>query len=368
MTDVVVIGGGIAGVSVAAELADRADVVLVEQESVLAYHTTGRSAAMYFESYGHPASRPLTRASRPFFEDPPEGTTDAPLLSPRRALYIGRPDQADSLAEKVAGDATRDFVEVSGADVPKLQPVIRPGYAVSGLLDPVAQDIDVAAVHQAFVRLFRARGGTIDTSAPAVDLDRRGDRWVVRTKDRRIEANAVVNAAGAWGDVIAAMAGLPPVGLVPRRRTAFMVSGSDDYADTPLVADVDMQFYFKPDGEQFLCSLAEEVPEEPCDARPREIDVALAIDRINAATILDIRHVRSSWTGQRTFAPDEAPVIGFDPLADGFFWLVGQGGTGIQSSPGAARYSASMILDGEADPMTRSEDVDPVALSPTRFR
>jgi D-arginine dehydrogenase len=289
-------------------------------------------------------------------------------LSPRQALYIGRPDQSASLRAKAAEDATRDFVELNETQVVEVQPVVRPGYAVGGLLDPVAQDIDVAGVRQAFVRLLRQRGGRIDTSAPTVSVRPSRSGWTVETSAESHETDVVVNAAGAWGDVVAEMAGIDAIGLTPKRRTAFMVSGSDRLTDTPLVADVDMEFYLKPDGEQFLCSLAEEVPEAPCDARPREIDVALAIERINAATTLDILHVRSSWTGQRTLAPDGAPVCGFDPDADGFFWLVGQGGTGIQSSPGAAAYATSMIMSGAPDEVSAALNVDPAALSPARFR
>ena len=367
MPDVVVIGGGIAGISVAALLSERTEVVLVEQEPVLAYHTTGRSAALYFESYGSEASQPLTRASKTFLADPPRELVDGPLLSPRGALYVARADQLTVLKEMLDDDQAHEFERLDGAEVVELQPYVRPGYAIGGLYEPAAMDIDVSGLHQAYVRLFRARGGVIETSAPVVALERQVGGWLVSTKSTQIHADVVVNAAGAWGDVVAAMAGAEPVGLRPLRRTAFMVSGDGAHAHTPLVADMEMAFYFKPDGQQVLCSLAEEELDEPSDARPREIDVALAIDRINQASTLAIRHVRSSWTGLRTFAPDEAPVLGFDPMVEGFFWLVGQGGTGIQTAPGAASLASSLILDAVPDPQVVEAGLDIDALAPDRF-
>ena len=368
MPDVVVIGGGIAGISVAAELADRAEVILLEQESALAYHTTGRSAALYFESYGSDASRPMSRASKPFLLDPPPDLVDGPLLSPRGALYVATEDQLDTLEETAEADAIGEFERLTDLEVMAVQPNMRPGYAVAGLLDGAAMDIDVAGLHQAYVRMFRARGGRLDTSAPVVGIERQAQGWAVTTAGRTLSADVVINASGAWGDVVAALAGVSPVGLTPMRRTAFMVAGDPALSDGPLVAGMDVEFYFKPDGEQVLCSLAEEEPEEPCDARPREIDVAMAIDRINTATTMDIRHVRSSWAGHRTFAPDDAPVTGFDPDAEGFFWLVGQGGTGIQTAPAAARYATGMILEGEPPADLSAENVDVALLAPDRFR
>jgi len=366
--DVIVIGGGIAGVSIAALLAAESSVTLVEQESVLAYHTTGRSAALYFENYGADAIRPLTRASRPFLQDPPSGAVDSPLLSPRGALYIAREDQLQSLEEVAAEDPDRLFERVDGVRIRALQPIVRPGYAAAGLYDETAADIDVAALHQAYVRLFRTAGGVIDTSAPALQVSQSATGWTVRTSRATLEADVVVNAAGAWGDHIAALANITPVGLRPLRRTAFMVGSEPDLAHTALAADMDFGFYFKPDGPQMLCSLAEEELDEPGDAQPREVDVALAIDRINAATTLDIRHVRSAWTGLRTFAPDGAPVTGFEPDHPGFFWLVGQGGTGIQTAPGAAALAASLILNGSPPPDMVTDGLEVAALAPDRFR
>lgn len=367
MADIVVIGGGIAGISAAAHLSKHADVVLVEQEPVLAYHTTGRSASLFFEDYGSETIRPLTRASKPFLLHPPQELVDAPLLSPRGALYIARDDQLHLLDEIEKNHTGRGLRRITGEELCSLQPAIRPGHAAAGLYYSAAMDLDVAGLHQAYVRMFRSNGGRIDTSAPVVRLERLDVAWQVSTASATLKADIVVNAAGAWGDVVAEMAGAMPLGLRPLRRTVFMVAADPSLADTPLAIGADFGFYFKPDGSQMLCSLGEEELDEPSDARPREVDIALAIERINAATTLGIRHVRSSWAGLRTFAPDAAPVLGFDPHQPGFFWLVGQGGTGIQTAPGAAELTAGLIIDGRAPEQMLADGLDLASLSPHRF-
>jgi D-arginine dehydrogenase len=228
--------------------------------------------------------------------------------------------------------------------------------------------MDVAAIHQCFVRGMRRAGAEIRTSAPLVAAEPAGARVSVRVGDETLEVDLVVNAAGAWGDVVAQNCGVTPVGLQPLRRTAFMVPGRAEARTWPLVVDVDHLWYFKPDGEQFLCSPADETLCHPCDARPQEVDIALAIERINAATHLGIRSVRASWAGLRTFAPDRAMVIGPDPDHPWFVWLVGQGGTGIQTAPAAGRLAACLAL-GQAPPGDLlDEGLDLAALSPARFR
>lgn len=332
MVDVIVIGGGIAGVSAAAELSESASVVLLEREASLAYHTTGRSAALYFGSYGHPDVVELTRASRAWFDDPPN--TDQPVLSERGALTISFTDELD---------AHRDTTVISAPEAGDLVPALKTDAIRAALWEPDAADMDVAAIHQAYVRQLRSNGGTISTSSPVSGIERVGG-WKVNVDDRTIECDVVVNAAGAWGDQIARLAGVEPVGLTPKRRTAFMVGAPAGSERWPLVTDVDHSFYFKPDGVQLLCSPADETPSEPCDAKPEPVDIALAIERINQVTDLEIRSVRSSWAGLRTFAPDSSMVIGFEPTTTGFFWLTGQGGTGIQTAPAAAQLAAGLIL------------------------
>lgn len=366
--DVVVIGGGIAGVSVAAALAPTHSVVLLEQEATLAFHTTGRSAATYYGNLAADAIRPLTRASKCLLFDPP-AHFDAPLVTQRGLLTVARTDQISAL-ERLAAGAKRfgtaaEMLDADGAV--ELNPLVKRDYLVAALWEPDAWDIDVAALHQGFVRKARVHGATIVNGAPVRRLEPDHTGWRVGWDTGVLQAGVVVDAAGAWGDQVAALAGIPPVGLSPLRRTAFMVPGDQAYAALPFIVDADEEFYFRPDGPQFLCSPAEEEPDVPGDPRPREEDVALAIERINVASHLAIRTVRSQWTGLRTFSPDRAMVIGFEPRARGFFWLVGQGGTGIQSAPAAADLAASIIRgDALPEPLVAA-GVDIAALSPQRF-
>lgn len=366
--DVVVIGGGIAGVSAGYHVAATHRVVLVECEAQLARHSTGRSAALFFENYGAAAIRPLTIASRDFFTSPPADLIDAPLVTPRGALWIARPDQEEILsAIATEGRATGSrIIDLSPRQVAERVPVIRPERLAGGLWEQDPLDLDVAATHQAFLRGLRRRGGTVMTSSPVTALQRRGSRWRVTAGTEAIDAAVVVNAAGAWGDEVAARAGVAPVGLQPLRRTVFTVAGDAAFAGWPMVVDAGHEFYFKPDGVQLLCSPADETPSEPTDARPDPLDVARAIDRINEATTLAIRSVRSEWAGLRTFTPDRAMVIGPDPAEPGFMWLVGQGGTGIQTAPAAGELVATLLRGDDLAPTLEEAGVEPAALAPGR--
>ena len=257
---------------------------------------------------------------------------------------------------------------LTGERAVELAPALRPEAVAAGLWEPSARDLDVAGLHQAFVRIARRHGTEIRTTASVTAIERKNSGWSVATGDETTSCAVVVNAAGAWGDQVAAMAGVEPVGLQPMRRTAFMVPGRDEYAHWPMVVDTDQRFYFKPDGVQILCSLAEEEPSPPTDPKPRTEDVALAIERINAATHLGIRTVNSQWTGLRTFAPDRELVIGEEPSAPGFFWLVGQGGTGIQTSPAYGSLLASLVTGQSLAGDLVQAGVDPERFSPRRFR
>ncbi len=367
--DFVVVGGGIAGASVGYELAGRGAVVLVEREPTAGYHTTGRSAAVFTESYERGPVRALTMAGRGFLEEPPDGFADQPLLTPLPVLYVARSDQQATLDDLAA--STRGLVDlerVEGNGLTRHCPVLRTDRIVSGLLEPGAMEIDVHTLHQGFLRGIRRRGGEVVTGAPVDELAYANGTWEVSAGNRALRSPIVVDTAGAWCDEVAALAGAAPLGLTPMRRTAFTFGpGHHGIAGWPMVVDADEDFYFKPERTQLMGSLAEETPMPPHDVRPEEIDVALAIERINQATYLDIRHVRRTWAGLRTFAPGRLPVVGFDPVRPGFFWLCGQGGYGIMTSPAMARAAAGLLCDGALPADLVAAGVDAAAISPERF-
>jgi D-arginine dehydrogenase len=349
--DVLVVGGGIAGASIGYELATDHSVCLVEMEPTLAFHTTGRSVATFLESYGGRTIRILTTASRAFMEEPPEGF-HRPLLSPLPLIWAARNGEVDDL--HAMHDAVKEFVPaiemLTAAEVVESTKVMRADWVAAGLREPGASEIDVAALHGGYVSGLKARGGSIHTSAGVASIERRENHWhVTDSTGSTYDAAIIVNAAGSWCDQVASLAGVPAIGIQPLRRTVFMVSpptGIDSH-QVPLTGDANGTFYIKPEGVQILCSPADEVPSAPCDAKPEEIDIAMAIDVINEATTLNIRSVRSSWAGLRNFVADRSPVASFDDTVDGFFWFVGQGGYGIQIAPALAQAGASLIRSGE---------------------
>lgn len=365
--DFVVIGGGIAGASAAYELAACGTAILVERERIAGYHTTGRSAALLTESWEHGVVRSLTIASRPFLEDPPDGFTEYALLSPLPFMVIGREDQREALAG-LAGDAATKVQMLDGDAAVAACPVLRPGYVASAILEPGSMEIDVNELHQGFLRGLRRRGGEIRLNAEVREIRRTGGGWTVTAGESTVSAGVVVNAAGAWADMVADLAGVRPIGLVPYRRTAFVFPAPFDTDGLPMVVDVDQQFYFKPETGRFMGSLAEETPMEPHDVRPEEIDVALAIERIQTATTLDIRHVSRTWAGLRSFVADRLPVVGMDPDQPGFFWLGGQGGFGIMTSPAMGILAAGLVAGGRAPAPLVEAGVDASQLAPGRLR
>ncbi len=368
MDRIVVIGGGIAGISAAAFLAiDGAHVTLVEREQTLAYHTTGRSAAQWIVNYGHPATRKLTAASRSFFDNPPAGITESPLLTKRAVLMVSsEPDtEVDDQFAMIEGTGP-GMEPIEPVEAAALCPLVDSERTAMAVLDSGSMEIDVGGLHQAFVRMLKAAGGTV-TTATRVDAARPdGDRWLVDTTSGELRADVLVNAAGAWGDLVAEGASVPPIGLEPRRRTAFMVPGSSlpnaDLSQShlwPMLIDLAHHWYVKPDGTQFLCSPADQTPSPPVDSKPEEVDIAIAIDRINHDTRLKIRSVASKWAGLRTFAPDESLVLGPDPDQPRFVWCVGQGGVGIQTSPAAGRLIADLVLGTTPRPDTPLDELLP---------
>ena len=338
-TDVVVVGGGMGGLSVAYEASATTSVVVLEAEAQLGQHSTGRSAAVLTTTTGTATVRELATVSRELLLHPPDGFSEHPLVTPRAVLRIAGADHAGAL-ERAAREWLGAEV-LTTDDARRLVPRLRAEAVALAVLEADGLDIDVDGLLTAYRRGTRARGGEVWTGAPVSAIERTTDGWRLQAGGERIDASVVVNAAGAWADRVAALAHLAPAGLVPLRRTAFVVDAPDDATTWPLVMDLPETFYCKPEGGLLLGSPADETPTEPCDARPEELDVAIGIDRLQAALDLDVRSVRRAWAGLRTFAPDREPVIG--PHADDptFVWCAGQGGYGIKIAPALARRVAA---------------------------
>ncbi|SMH47354.1 NAD(P)/FAD-dependent oxidoreductase [Azospirillum agricola] len=375
--DFLVIGAGMAGASAAYELAAHGRVTVLERESQPGYHSTGRSAALYTQTYGHRTVRAMTVASWDFYTAPPAGFADHPLLTPRGVLLVGRADQTD-LLEKEFADGRSLTPSVERFDRERtlaMAPFLRPDYAVGAVWEPDARDIDVHALHQGYLRGLKARGGRIVTDAGVSGLARRDGLWVVDTPAGGFTAPVLVNAAGAWADALAELAGVRTIGLVPKRRTA--ITFDPVFADPadktgldgwPMVCDVGERFYVKPDAGRLLASPADETPVAPCDVQPEEIDIAETVDRLEQASRFRVHRLAHSWAGLRSFVADRVPVVGFDGQAEGFFWLAGQGGYGIQTAPAMGRTAAALATGGGLPPDVRALGVTERDLSPSRLR
>ena len=367
---VVVIGAGIAGAAAAWHLAEFASVVMVERESQPGAHATGRSAALHTETSGAPMVSALAAASRPFLAEPPEGFVDHALLSDRGLLWIARAAERDVLEEKAAA-AEAHGVEIHRLDSTQCQGlvgVLRPDAATAGVFEPRAMNIDVDGLLQGFLRGARRRGAELHLVAEVTEILERAGGWRVAAGDRHWDCDVVVNAAGAWCDAVAALAGVAQLGLRPLRRSVFVFPPPESVsvAGWPMVWDIGNRFYFEPEGPLLLVSPVDETPSEPCDACPETEDVALGVEELEAATTLKVRGVRRTWAGLRTFCGDSVPAAGFDPDHPGFFWLAGQGGYGIKTSPALGQLAAALITGACEPPRLPAGSVD--ALSPARFR
>lgn len=369
--DFIVVGAGMVGASVAYELAPAARVCLIEGETRPGLHSTGRSAALFAPSYGGREIRAITRASRAFFDRPPAGFGEHPLLQPRGFLCIARPDQRGRLDAMVAA------IRASGGALAPMDvqeamarvPLLRGGHLAAAAFDAEAMDIDVHSLHQGFLRGARAAGAELVTAGPVTQARRRNGVWSVELQGVSVSAPVLINAAGAWADQIGKLCGARELGLQPLRRTAILVDAPEgvDIRHWPLVIDADEQFYFKPDAGKLLLSPADETPSPPCDAQPEELDVAIGVDRVEAALNLEVRRISHRWAGLRTFAPDRVPVLGFDAELPGFFWCAGQGGYGIQTAPAMARTAAALARQESLPADVAAEGLSARDLAPGRF-
>jgi len=368
--DFVVVGAGMAGLSAAAALAAHGKVLVLEQEEQPAYHSTGRSAALFTLAYGSSAIGALARCSRPLFDNPPEGFDGQPLLTPRTLLMVSTADKHRFHIEglKATRAAGGDVHEVPTAEALRLLPVLRDEAAVHAFVCVDTFDIDIDGLQTGFLRQLRARGGRLETDAGVVGLSRKNGVWEAETRAGTFRAPIVVNAAGAWADTVAELAGARPLGLVPKRRTAILFDGADgDIAGWPMAVASDEAWYFKPDAGKLLASPADETPSPPCDAQPEDLDVAVCVDRIETATRLKVNRISHKLAGLRTFSADRNPVCGFDPERPGFFWLAGQGGYGIKTAPGLAAMTESLITEMEPPQAFIQAGVATADLSPRRL-
>ena len=362
--DIAVIGAGMAGATAAAFLSAAKRVALIEAEDVPGYHTTGRSAAIWIQNYGPPDVRELTKLSRSFYESPPPGFSDIPLIRQRPVLLLASQSQVPDLETALAtGQGIR---RASIQEAHALVPALRPGYLAGAALEEDAFDLDVAAIHQGFLRMLGANGGVLALRNRACKIEKQTHVWSIETSTGEIfRAPIVVNAAGAWGDEIAALAGALPLGLQPCRRTAAIIDPSPfDVSNWPMIIDVAEQWYARPEARtRLMISPADATPTRAHDVQPEELDVAIGIDRMQQALDIPVRRIEHSWAGLRTFTPDGSLAFGWDKRVEGFFWCVGQGGYGIQTAPAAGRFVADLVLGYDPGPAAALRP----AIAPGRF-
>jgi D-arginine dehydrogenase len=366
--DFLVVGAGIAGASVAAHLAATHSVLLVDMEERAGYHTTSRSAASYEPNYGPLPMLALTRASHAFFMEPTRGFTDVPLFTPRGSLFLeaeGQANKTENLLSKSKG-----LTELNIAQTRELFPVLKPDYAKRSFLDSMTGDLDVDLLHRGYLRMLKERGGKLLLSSPLVSTTYSKGQWAARCGSTDITATVLINAAGAWGDVVARLCGATPIGLIPKRRSIGVIPmpANVDFARWPMVTDVGETWYAKPQSGKMIVSSADATPAEPHDAYADDLAIAEGIDRMMTATTLEVERLDHSWGGLRTFAPDGNPVVGFDPHTEGFFWLVGQGGYGIQSSPGLSAMAADMARRLPIPKSVIDMGLNPPDIAPERLR
>lgn len=366
--DVVIIGAGIAGASLAAEIAPHCRVLIAEAEDRPGYHSTGRSAAFWAETYGGPQVQPLTTASGPWLHDPPPGFGDRSFLAPRGSLTLARGDELH-LLKAFEADFDGSGVRMERWERAQLEAML-PGLSadiVAGTYEADCQDIDVGGLHQAYLAVARRAGAAIALRSALIEAAHGAGGWTLTMGDQQVTTSRLVNAAGAWADAVAERSGVRPLGVQPFRRTVVQLRTSPaPSADLPLTLGVRGDYYFKPEGGRLWLSPHDETPEDASDTAPDEMDMAIAIDRFSHVVDWTIEAVEHRWAGQRSFAPDRLPLIGFAADSPHFFWFAGQGGFGIQTAPAAAKLAAAILLGITPDAILAR--VDPQLYNPARLR
>ena len=370
--DFIIIGGGIAGASTGFWLSQHARVIVLERESHPGYHSTGRSAALYTAAYGTPQVRALTQASRDFFDAPPPGFCEHPLLTPRGEMTVDfSGDPAELQNQYLSAKATVPQMQLLSAEEACVRlPILRREKVHGAIYDPTASDIDTDALHQGYLRGIRRNQGQVLTDTQVVSLSRDAEGiWQVQTDGQTFSAPVIINAAGAWADKIGALAGAQPLGLQPKRRAAFIFAGPEgvDIHHWPMLCSLDESFYMKPDAGMFLGSPANADPVEPHDVQPEELDIAMGIYQIEEATTLTIRRPTRTWAGLRSFVSDGDLLSGFDPQVPGLFWVAAQGGYGIQTSPAMGQASAALVRGQDLPEALSKFGLNAAMLAPARL-
>jgi len=369
--DVLVIGGGISGASVAFELANAGSNVLVlEQESAPGYHSTGRSAALFTRNYGGPVVRQINAASAPFFASPPNGFCDAPLLTPRGSLTVASAEAVDGLLPLLAmSEPGHEVVEITPEEAVARVPYLRLERVAAAIFEADVSDIDVAGLHQGYLKGIAKRGGTVATREAVTGLSHEASVWTVQTQKNTYRAKTLVNSAGAWADEVGLMAGARPIGLVPMRRTGIIIDAPPglDLVKSPAVDFVASGAYIKPEAGKLMASPGDATPTIPQDVRPEELDIAHLAHWIETETLITVRRISHSWAGLRSFVADGAPVVGFDEQAPDFLWVAGQGGYGIMMAPALAQIAADLVLGRAAVPGRSNFGLNTQSISPQRL-
>lgn len=369
--DIAIIGGGIAGFSLAHFLGDSRKILLLERESAFGYHSTARSAGEFSYSHHTPLVGKLAKLSFPFLERPEPSFSETNLLNPRGAIYIASEDKRDKLSSVFDEERrhSHEMIMLTVEDAIKRAPILKREFFSSAFYDPNCWDIEVANLFQSYIKSAKKSGVVAHTKAELLTATRKHSIWQIDTSAGPFSASTIVNASGAWADQCAAIFGAAPIGIAPLRRTVITVDLPPDInaATLPEVAEIEEDFYMKPDAGKLMISPADEHPSEPCDAQPEELDIAWAMHWLSESTTIRARHVSHSWAGLRSFAPDRAPVVGWDEKIEGLFWLAGQGGFGIQTSPALGRLAASLLLSNTQPDDFEDQGFDLMWVSPKRF-